>query len=304
MVRERSLRLLLPVVAGMLLIVPPQIYYERLAGGDWHGGYWSFMIQRVFQFVPYPTGDFSWHHLWFVVYLYVYVLLLLPLLIWWRRRAPTLRPGAWLLTLSLPLALNEALLKPLFPESHNLVNDWYVFNHYLLLTVYGFLLASMDGAWEWLAAQRRKTLLCTISILAIALPLLTAGVIQRDTPMDALIANVFTWMTLLAFIGYGRAHLSFENKLIRWARDASYPIYILHQTIIVATGYYVIQQPWAAGTKYWVVFIATVIASVASYQLVVRRFAATRVIFGMKRAIDKQADPPTSPTRLQRATVS
>ena len=31
------------------------------------------------SFEPYPAGDFSWHHLWFIIYLYVYVLLLMPL---------------------------------------------------------------------------------------------------------------------------------------------------------------------------------------------------------------------------------
>ena len=84
MVRERSLRLLLPLVAGMLLIVPPQIYFERLFRGQWDGGYLSFFFERVLQLQPYPQGDFSWHHLWFVAYLYVYVFLLLPLLLWWR----------------------------------------------------------------------------------------------------------------------------------------------------------------------------------------------------------------------------
>ena len=68
----------------MLLIVPPQIYFERLFRGQWDGGYLSFFFERVLQFQPYPDGDFSWHHLWFIVYLYVYVFLLLPLLLWWR----------------------------------------------------------------------------------------------------------------------------------------------------------------------------------------------------------------------------
>ena len=64
--------------------------------------------------------------------------------------------------------------------------------------------------------------------------LFKTGVIERDTPADALVANVFTWTALMAFIGYGRRYLSFSNPLLRWARDASYPIYILHQTVIVA----------------------------------------------------------------------
>jgi len=88
----------------------------------------------------------------------VYVLLLTPLLLWWRGRQPSLRPGVWLYALALPLGLNEALLKPLFPETHNLVADWYIFVHYLLLTVYGFVLASTPGTWDWLAARRRVSL--------------------------------------------------------------------------------------------------------------------------------------------------
>ncbi|HEV8442456.1 MAG TPA: acyltransferase family protein, partial [Steroidobacteraceae bacterium] len=76
--RERTLRLLIPAIIGMFLIVPPQIYIERIAHGEWHGGYLDFFTHRVLQFQPYPAGNFSWHHLWFVVYLYVYALLLLP----------------------------------------------------------------------------------------------------------------------------------------------------------------------------------------------------------------------------------
>ena len=53
----------------------------------------TFLTQRVFRFEPYPEGDFSWHHLWFIIYLYVYVLLLLPLLLWWRRAKTALTPG-------------------------------------------------------------------------------------------------------------------------------------------------------------------------------------------------------------------
>jgi len=143
---ERTLRLLVPAIVGMFLIVPPQIYIERIAHGEWHGGYLDFYLQRVLQFQPYPTGNFSWHHLWFIIYLYAYVLLLLPLMLWWRKARPVLKPGAWILALALPLGINEALLKPLFPETHNLVHDWYVFIHYLLLTVYGFVLASSPVA--------------------------------------------------------------------------------------------------------------------------------------------------------------
>ena len=58
-------------------------------------------------------------------------------------------------------------------------------------------------------------------------------------------ANIFTWVWLLVFLGYGRQHLSFGNRLLTWARDAGYPVYILHQTVIIMIAFKVIQQPWA-----------------------------------------------------------
>ena len=94
------------------------------------------------------------------------------------------RPGAWLLALALPLGINEALLKPLFPETHNLVSDWYIFNHYLLLTIYGFVLASMPGAWDWLAQSAQGTADRAGCHLVGTLGLLEGGIVARDTAGD------------------------------------------------------------------------------------------------------------------------
>lgn len=285
LIRERTLRLLVPLIAGMLLIIPPQVYVERVFRDQWQGGYLDFFFERVLQLQPYPAGDFSWHHLWFVAYLYVYVVVLAPALLWWRHKGLQLRAGVWIYALAAPLAINEALFKPLFPERHTLIGDWYIFNHYLLLTSYGFLLASMPGVWDWLAAQRRTALAIGAALLIGALMLFDAGVIQRDTTIDAFIANVFTWVCLMAFLGYGRRYLSFSNGLLRWSREASYPIYILHQTIIVMLGYVVVQQPWSPWAKYWVVLTATALSCGLLYELLIRRFAPLRVVFGMKRRL-------------------
>jgi glucan biosynthesis protein C len=296
--RERALRLLVPAIAGMFIIVPPQVFFERLAHGEWQGSYGAFFVERVLQFQPYPEGNFSWHHLWFIVYLFAYVLLLLPLMAWWRARCkdrqPKIAPGLWIHALALPLGVNEALLKPLFPESHNLTSDWYIFNHYLLLTAYGFVLASMRGTWDWMAARRYWSLGLGVAVLAGGLTLIEIGVIDRDTPADAILANVFTWSWLLVFLGFGRQYLSFDNRLLRWARDASYPVYILHQTVIITVAYFVIEQPWTPGTKYWLVLLATLLSCVLLYELVLRRSALLRLLFGIKRP--PAADAPRAVT--------
>lgn len=280
--RERTLKLLLPLAVGMVLIVPPQIYYERLLRGQWHGDYLTFYVTRVLQMHPYPAGDFSWHHLWFIAYLYVYVLLLLPAMIWWKRLRPRAAPRISLFLLGLPLGINEALLKPLFPESHNLVSDWYIFNHYLLLTAYGYVMASMPGVWKWLCDIRRWSLVIGVGAFVALITGFNTGVIRHDSVADSVGANVFTWLWVMVFLGYGYRYLSFVNPLLRWAREASYPVYILHQTVIVVIGYYVIGCAWAPWTKYVVIIVLSMSACFVVYEGVVRRFAALRFVFGMK----------------------
>ncbi len=280
--KERTLRLLVPVIFGMFVIVPPQIFVERQFHDQWDGGYVQFYLERVLQFQPYPAGDFSWHHLWFIVYLFVYVPLLLPLLAHLKRRRVELKAGMWIYALALPLGLNEAVLKPLFPGSHDLINDWYLFVHYLLLTAYGLVFASMAHSWDWFAHRRRTTLAIAVTVTAVALALLDSGTLPRDSVYDAFLANAFTWCWLIVFLAYGRQYLSRDSVVLRWARDASYPIYILHQSVMLIVAYWVIAQPWAPWTKFAVVLLATMLGSAAIYEGIVRRYATTRFLFGMK----------------------
>lgn len=259
--RERTKKLVLPLIAGASLVLPPQVYYEWRLQGQW---------------------NLSWHHLWFILYLYVYILLLLPLTLWWKRTARHIAPGTWLFLLGAPLGINEHLLKPLFPETHNLVGDWYIFNHYLLLTTYGYLMASTPDMWKWLCQFRRWSLVMGMAVFVLLISGFNTGVISHDSIADHLGANIFTWLWVMVFLGYGYRYLSFANPLLIWAREASYPIYILHQTVIVGVGYYVVQYAWMPWTKYFAIVALSMGASFVLYEGCVRRFAWLRLAFGMK----------------------
>jgi glucans biosynthesis protein C len=280
--KERTLKLMLPLIAGMFLVVPPQIYYERLLRGQWSGDYLTFYATRVLQFHFYPVGDFSWHHLWFILYLYTYVLLLLPAMLWWKRIKSRITPGVWLCLLGLPLGINEALLKQSFPETHNFVSDWYIFNHYLLLTAYGYFMATVPGVWKWLSEFRKWSLITGIASFIALISLFNTGVIAHGSVADAIGANIFTWLWIMVFLGYGYRYLSFANPLLIWAREASYPFYIMHQTIIVMIGYYIIQCSWTPWAKYFAILTLSMSACFVLYEGCVRRFTALRLIFGMK----------------------
>jgi peptidoglycan/LPS O-acetylase OafA/YrhL len=144
------------------------------------------------------------------------------------------------------------------------------------------VLASMPGAWDWLAAKRRWALGLSLALTTGGLLMFETGLVARDTPFDSVYANIFTWSWLMTFMSYGRAHLSFGNRFIAWARDASYPVYILHQTVIIVIAYFVIRQPWTPWTKYGVVLAGTLVSCVLLYELLLKRFAVLRVAFGIK----------------------
>lgn len=280
MLGERTKRLLLPLVFGMFVIVPPQLYIERLFRHQWSGGYLDFYLQRVLQFQPYPQGNFAWHHLWFIYYLFLYSVLLLPLLAWWRQRK-AVQPGWWLLLLGLPLGINEVLLKPIFPETHNLVTDWYIFAHYALLFVYGFLLAWL-GAWDWLQQQRHRLLACAVSLTTMIFGLKAVNIWHNDTVHDAIGACFFIWWWQLVFLGYGKHLLSFRNRALDYLSEASYPLYILHQSVMVVLAWFVLKQPWVWQQKYPVLLVGTLAISFLIYEAVVRRVPVLRTLFGMK----------------------
>ncbi len=77
--RERFRRLIVPLIFGILVIVPPQIYYERLVQGVPYLSYLDFYLNDAVRGGAYPLGNFSWHHLWFILYLFIFSALLVLL---------------------------------------------------------------------------------------------------------------------------------------------------------------------------------------------------------------------------------
>jgi glucans biosynthesis protein C len=118
--RERIVRLLLPLVFGMLVVIPPQVYFERRFHG-WPYSSFAEFYPTIFSSGSYPAGNLSWHHLWYIPYILACSLVLLPLLLWFRSetgrrllaalRLQLARPGFPFL-LFLPSAAIELSLRP------------------------------------------------------------------------------------------------------------------------------------------------------------------------------------------------
>ncbi|CCH52144.1 acyltransferase 3 [Fibrisoma limi BUZ 3] len=298
---ERFRRLFIPVVFGIFVIVPPQIYYEWLFRGRFTGSYTEF-YPYVFQFESYEDGGtggaFSWHHLWFVAYLFHYAILSIPLF-WFlkteRGQRLTDRIGGLIarkggaLWLVVPLLVNDVALGGLFPdETHALTDDWAYFMKNMILFWLGYVLISRPNFWQIITDQRRyfvvATLICTVIMYAAPVVL---GYDRIDgsvllTTLYSFVKLGLTWFSVLMTVAYGYRYLNVNRPILAHLTEAVYPFYILHQTVIVIIGYYVLKTSLGVYDGFLVVSLSSFIVSVAMYLLLIRPFSLPRVLFGMK----------------------
>ena len=298
---ERVRRLLLPLIVGMLVLIPPQIYVERISAWavnrtspiDFAGSYLDF-YPLVFTTGVYPDGNLSWHHLWFLAYLFIFSLVALPLFLALRRpagrraldrvaNALTGRLGIFLL--ALPLIAVEVILRPRFGDTKALIGDWANLAHYGILFVYGYLLMADDRFGRALERYRRVALvLAVVTTLGRIAWLATGADFAPSSPEFALLRAFRTtteWFCLVAALGYGRAYLNRPLPGLRWAAEISYPFYIWHQTVIVVIAYFVVQWDAGLAPKFLVLSLTSLLVTVALCELV-RRLTLVRPLFGLK----------------------
>jgi glucan biosynthesis protein C len=299
----RFRRLFIPLLVGIFIIVPPQIYMERLNNG-FTGSYWAF-YKTVFNFVPYPKGSFSWHHLWFIAYLFLYDLLFAPLFawmaspksIWFKTKLAALANGKWVYMIMLPGIVWFAALVQKYPETNDLAHDGCFFVYWLFFLLAGFICIAQPKLMDSLERNRRFAL--TIGFLSFLLldylrwnkfdPLDQNGSSTLLLHGSLALRPLVAWSLVLALIGYGKRYLNRKHKILNYLNQAVYPFYILHQTVIVVLAYYIVQtQHESILSKYIYTVGMTFFVTVGIYHLMVRPYALTRFLFGMKpKAEDK-----------------
>lgn len=296
-VSERFRRLFIPLLFGMFVVVPPQIYFEYY---DQYPNYWEF-YKTVFHFKPYPGGSFSWHHLWFVLYLLVYSLVLLPFLGFIRSEHSDdfkLKARKWLSSpagmLFIPstfIFLTQVLLRPFFPDELHNMTDLAFIVFYGCFFFFGVVFYSDQELWRAVEANRRRLLIAAVLIL---IPfygvflhwhkMIDIG-IYDETALDLIFdtASIFlSWFTLITVIGYGQHYLNKPNPILPYTNEGLYPFYILHQTVIISLGFYICKLDWSVAAKFWSVSLLTLISCVGIYFVVIRPFNFMRLFFGVK----------------------
>ena len=301
---ERFKRLMIPFFAGIFVLVPVQVYLEK---ADQFSSLLSFYPQ-MFDGV-YPSGNFSWHHLWFILYLFVISLFMAPFLKLIRSKG-YLRFSLWLEGFaSRPLSLNivvviligsQLLLRPYFPENtHALVNDWAYMAFYIIFFLAGFMLLSSKNIIE--SIRKQKNLYLTEAGLATAMMFSSPYIFANESTADLVwgISSIFlAWSCALAAIGYARQYLNHDSTFRKVANEAIYPFYLLHQPVILVLGFFLIKVEMTDFVRFLLLITSSFGITCALYWFAVRPFNITRIIFGMK-PVSRKTKQAMVPEKLE-----
>lgn len=303
---ERVVRLFIPLVFAMFFTIPLQVYFEWLQTGKIHKSYWQF-YPSVWAMTPYPEGSLTWSHMWFVVYLFVFTILLLPafavfktkaMQTWAQRADVFFRYPISNLLLAIPFIGYYFTLYIRWPAQGSLLDDWFVFDSSITFYFLGFILADLPSFWDTCERYRRSflgiVLVCVAFLFwkyywTVELPK------QQDTSLYiyGFFDGLQIWTIILTAVGYARRYMNFSNRRLTYLTPAVYPFYILHQTVIVATGYYVVQWNSAIGLKLAVLILVCFITILVIYHFLIRPFVIPRILFGLK---PKRSDKPIHET--------
>jgi glucan biosynthesis protein C len=291
--RERALRLLLPLGVGVLVLAPPQVYLDRLTHGLFKGTFLEF-LPHYFQ-----PANFSWNgvHLWYLQYLFVFTLLLMPLFMWLKQPSGqralrylsqfTERPGA-IFIWAVPLALISIVVDPFSLMKPGLSETLLRLVMFPLPLVYGYLIYADHAIQQAIIRQRRAFLFLSVGFTFVP-PLVSMGLTQwgwkinpRSYAMLMTLASLLIWCYLLAAFGYGMRYLTSAKRSLAYANEAVLPFYILHQPVILILGYFIIQLQLPIIVKYLIITPLALSITLMLYEYGIRRVNMVRRAFGLK----------------------
>jgi glucans biosynthesis protein C len=293
-VRDRFTRLIVPYLFGVILLIPPQKFYEGLHQNWFNGRFSEFIFAYPSGLMEHaPGASLEWTglfglHIWYLAFLFAMTLAYLPLMK--ALAKPTIlsnslkvlsRKLIGLFVFVIPVIITEALLRPRYGE----YLSWADFFQYSMFFLVGYVFMIHEN---FRSLVRKYTyLLLVIAIISSGYTLAQmAQGIQGETGLIAIIYStiqiISSYSWVLFFFGLSQRKLNFNNKYLNSLNTGVLPFYILHQTVIIMIGFYVVSLDLSMMSKFLIILTTSLISTILLYQLI-RRVNALRFVFGMKK---------------------
>jgi glucan biosynthesis protein C len=300
-VTDRVKRLIVPFLFGILVIIPPQRFYEWIMFRGFQGDYLDFLIAYPWQQLGDDMGVslLLWFghlgtHLWYLPFLFTMTIVSLPVLQKIRngeinftklKEVMSTRFGVFVLVV--PMVLSRLVLKPVFQE----YTDWADFFVYLWPFIYGFMFMADT---EFVDIIKQKTmLLLNVGVLSSTIFIVLGA--TDDQMIEGYLHPEYSWLHLgitinamiialtwiMFFLGIFAKTMNFNHWILIPANISILPIYVLHQTLIIVFGYYIVGLELNLFVKFLIISLTAIPASVVFYKLI-QTSNVMRFLFGLK----------------------
>lgn len=308
---ERLRRLIVPFIVGISTIVPPQKYFQSLRSATHYESYGHFYL-RFFD-VSF-TWDFPWFltgsagsrlfdrgNSWFLYDLFVFTILLLPFFLYLQSRHGQRLAGRIadicsipyaIFLFAIPIALIEAVFKTDFAGGWGKAA-------YIPFIVCGYMLGVDDRFGK--ALYKHRKISAALGMMTFAVGSVLYNMLSKNSNIDPLTsydsASVFFrtvkgingWLLSVSLLGFlesirlkNPSKNHFGNTVEQYANRAVLPFYLLHETVVVITGFHVIQWHMDAFLKFLIIGLSSFAFTLLIYDCLIRRFKLMRLLFGMK----------------------
>ncbi|MEQ9298341.1 MAG: acyltransferase family protein [Cyclobacteriaceae bacterium] len=298
---DRLKRLIVPFLFGIVVLIPPQRFYEWTMFHGFEGGFLDFLATYPAQWLDVSMGAsvLMWFghlgtHLWYLPYLFVMTMFCLPLFqkirqgeirFAWLKQLLLARFGVFVLVI--PMIISRLLLKPVFQN----YTDWADFFIYLWPFVYGFIFMADTALIDIIKARRRLLLAAGVisSMIFMYMGATSEQMVQGYTypqwdwiHVSSTIISMFIALSwTLFFLGWFATAMDFNRPILVPANISILPVYVLHQTLIIVFGYYIVALDMNLFIKFAIIALTAIPASILLYQLI-RTNNVTRFLFGLK----------------------
>jgi len=270
---ERSKRILIPFVFGVVAIVPLHFL----------------VFQKHYNL---PLGYYAHPaHLWFLGNIFVYVLILLPLFFYLKK----IEGGKFMRGLSILMSnpigpmsisaffiLETMVVRPQVFEMY--AQTWHGFFLGFLAFFFGFLFV-YSGKNFWQTVLKWRWLYLG---MAVALYVIRLMVFELKSPGYLMAVESNCW--IFSVFGFGYKYLNKPSNTLSYLSQAAYPVYIIHMFVLYAGAMIILPLDIPVMLKFISIIVFTGTVSYLIYEFIIRRIGFLRPLFGLKWIFNKSTE--------------
>lgn len=277
-IKERFLKLLIPLFSGLFLLIPAQTYFAEKFHNGYIGGYFE---QYILFFTKQTdltgnTGGFTPAHLWFILYLFIISIAAMPVILKYQQFKKKFEIEKMPLIFILLMFIFPVIMTPILNIGGKSLGEF--FTYFML----GYFILSNEEILRKLDEYRFYLLAITLIYMGgVILAWKFWGNSIFEISYIYIFFTMYGWITILSVLGLGRHYLNFRDNITLYLSDAAFPIYLFHQTWLVTVAYYVLL--YSNNVALQMIFIVSIsfFITYVTYEIC-KRIPLARFLFGIK----------------------